>query len=115
MPKKVDLNLYAGDTVLYYGNEPVTAFVITGADNTLGQWDAQVRIEGGDLMGELTLTPDESNAERIEVAIEAGLSQRLGAYKTAKWDMQQTFDDSTVITHIYGTMKVTPDVTQVDL
>lgn len=115
IPAQIDLNLYAGDSEIFGltltdENGPV--------DTTVGQWAAQIKPEGAtDPVEAFTVTLDLETIGRLELAIDAGASQRLGVYtQKLRWDLQQSLPDAvTVITHAQGHLVVTDDVTRVPL
>lgn len=116
IPQRIDLKLYAGDSETFgfalsdgETGEPV--------DTSVGTWAAQIKPEGLiEPVESFLITLDWMVAGQMELFIDAGASQRLGLFnQQLRWDLQQTFNDSTVTTHAYGHILMAPDVTRVDL
>lgn len=113
LPQRTDLQLYAGDSEIF-GLELTNE---AGPVNTLeGRWAAEIKPKGfAETVESFEITFDLDVFGRLEIAIDAGASQRLGEYRQALlWDIQQT-TDAEVITHARGLVLMTPDVTRVDL
>src|SRR4051794_14132631 len=96
LPESIDLLIYAGDSTAFGfsdDDEPI--------DPTVGQWAAQVKVDGSSAVAEtFTVTPDETTPGRVVISMAPHATQRLGDLgQTFRWDLQQTFDNSTVRTH----------------
>jgi hypothetical protein len=115
LPERTDLQLYAGDSEIF----GLALTDESGPVNTLeGRWAAEIRPQRRleELVGSFQITFDLDVFGRLEIAVDAGTSQRLGEYRQPlRWDIQQTTDTEEVITHARGLVLMIPDVTRVDL
>lgn len=103
-PQRINLKLYAGDS------DTFTFTLDETVDVTQGQWAAQIKPEGHDVIESFAVAVTDA----VVLSIDAATSQRLGAFKEPlRWDLQQTFDDFNVTTHAGGYLIMTPDVTPI--
>jgi hypothetical protein len=108
MPGKTDLNLYRGDTVRFPAKVWADAGKTQPADLTGVTAKAEIRDKAaGKLLASFACTIELPNT--INLVLDAATSTILPG--KGVWDLQLTYAGGDVQTVVYGSVKVTTDVT----